>query len=82
MIWYFIGINLVTFILYGIDKYCAIKKKYRISEYRLFILSLFGGVIGALLGMRVFHHKTRKYSFWILNIVFLLMWIILLINIK
>ena len=72
MVWYLIGINIITFIMYGIDKYNAVHKKYRISEYSLFILSFLGGSLGAIVGMRVFHHKTRKILFWILNIIFLI----------
>ncbi len=79
MIWYLIGINIVAFIIYGIDKYLAVKNKYRISEYSLFILSVFGGAIGAILGMKVFHHKTRKLSFWIVNIILLIIWVIIVI---
>ncbi len=79
MIWYFIGINIVTFILYGIDKYLAKKNMYRISEYSLFVLSFFGGGIGAIIGMKIFHHKTKKISFWILNILFITLWIIYLL---
>lgn len=78
MIWYLIGINFVTFVVYGLDKVLAIKKMRRISEYSLFVLSFFGGSIGALLGMKIFHHKTKKSIFWILNFSFLVMWIIYL----
>lgn len=79
MIWYLIGINLVTFLLYGIDKYCAKNKLYRISEYSLFTFSFFGGCIGSLLGMKIFHHKTKKLKFWIINILLTILWIIFLI---
>lgn len=82
MIWYLLGINIITFVVYGIDKYNAIKKKYRVSEYNLFIFAFFGGAIGALVGMRVFHHKTRKLLFWILNILFLVGWVLVLFNLK
>ncbi len=78
MIWYLVGINIIAFFIYGIDKYLAIKKAYRISEYSLFILSVFGGPIGALLGMKVFHHKTKKFVFWIVNIIILVIWILIL----
>ncbi len=80
MIWYFVGINILAFIVYGIDKYNAVHKHYRVSEYSLFILSIFGGSIGSLLGMRVFHHKTRKILFWIINIISLIIWIWILIE--
>ena len=79
MIWYLSGINILAFLVYGLDKYLAVKNKYRISEYSLFILSVFGGAIGAILGMKVFHHKTRKLSFLIINIILLIIWVIIVI---
>lgn len=78
MIWYLVGINLITFFVYGIDKYKASHKKYRISEKYLFVLSILGGNIGAIVGMKCFHHKTRKLSFWIINILSFVLWIIIL----
>ena len=78
MIYYLIGINILSFIVYGLDKYLAIKKAYRVSEYNLFILSIFGGPIGSIIGMKVFHHKTKKLSFWILNIISIIIWFIIL----
>ena len=77
MIWYLISINILAFIIYGLDKYFAVKKVYRVSEYSLFILSIFGGGLGSLLGMKVFHHKTRKLMFWIVNIASLFIWILI-----
>ena len=56
-------INLLTFIVYGADKRRARKGKWRVPEKTLFLLPLLGGSIGALLGMRVFHHKTKHWSF-------------------
>ena len=56
-------INLLTFIVYGADKHRARKGKWRVPEKTLFLLPLLGGSIGALLGMRVFHHKTRHWYF-------------------
>ncbi len=78
MIYYLIIINIISFFLYGFDKYMAIKDKRRISEYHLFVVSLFGGCIGAILGMKIFHHKTRKIKFWVLNLLFTILWIIYL----
>ena len=80
MVYYLVGINILAFFIYGIDKYLAVKKKFRISEYSLFILSFIGGSIGSIIGMRVFHHKTRKLLFWIINIVSLIVWIIIIIE--
>ena len=56
-------INLLTFIVYGEDKRRARKGKWRVPEKTLFLLPLLGGSIGALLGMRVFHHKTKHWYF-------------------
>ena len=58
-------INLLTFIVYGADKRRARRGKWRVPEKTLFLLPLLGGSIGALLGMRVFHHKTKHgYFVW------------------
>ena len=56
-------INIVTFIIYGIDKYKAKKGKWRIPENSLLGLAIIGGSIGAYLGMRVWHHKTMHLKF-------------------
>ena len=64
-------INLITFIIYGIDKKRSIKKEMRISERTLISLGFIGGCLGALLGMFIFRHKTRKILFYISNILFL-----------
>ena len=60
---YLAVINLATFIVYGVDKRRARKGKWRVPEKTLFLLPLLGGSAGALLGMRVFHHKTRHWYF-------------------
>lgn len=61
-------INLVTFFVFGLDKWKAkrkVKKEsvLRVPEKTLFLLAIFGGSIGALLGMKVWHHKTLHKSF-------------------
>ena len=60
---YLAVINLATFIVYGADKRRARKGKWRVPGKTLFLLPLLGGSVGALLGMRVFHHKTRHWYF-------------------
>ncbi|MBR1757681.1 MAG: DUF1294 domain-containing protein [Lachnospiraceae bacterium] len=55
-------VNLAVFILYGVDKSKAKRGKWRIPERTLLIAAVFG-VIGALLGMLFFHHKTKKAKF-------------------
>jgi len=56
-------INLAAFIAFGIDKSRATRGAERIRERKLFLLSLIGGVFGGILGMLMFHHKTRKGGF-------------------
>ena len=79
MIYYLLAINLITFIIYGIDKYKSIKHKYRISEATLIILAILGGPFGAFLGMIIFHHKTKKKKFMIIPVI-MLMWVYILTN--
>ena len=57
------AINILAFALWGIDKAKAKANAWRISESALLSIALFGGSLGALLGMLVFHHKTRKWQF-------------------
>ena len=58
-----IVINVLTFLVYGIDKWKAKHCRWRISEATLLLLAVIGGSIGALLGMRVWHHKTMHLKF-------------------
>ena len=76
MKYYLIIINIFLFILYGIDKLLAIKKKNRISEFSLLLISFLGGLIGSIIRMIIFNHKTKKINVWILNILFQILWII------
>ena len=61
--YYLLGINAVTFIVYGIDKYKAKKAKLLIPEATLLLLAVLGGSIGAWMGMKVWHHKTMHKKF-------------------
>lgn len=58
--------NALVFIIYGIDKRKAINNKYRINEFTLLLLAFLMGAVGAFMGMRVFHHKTKKTKFKLL----------------
>ena len=80
MVYYLVGINILAFFIYGLDKYNAVHKLYRVSEYSLFVLSIIGGPIGSLIGMRVFHHKTRKIIFWIVNILSIIVWCLIILE--
>ena len=55
--------NLLIFVLFGIDKHRALKRKWRISELTLMICSLLCGGIGAAFGSKIFNHKTKKAKF-------------------
>ena len=73
IICYLLAVNIVTFILYGIDKYKAKKGKWRISEATLLMIAVIGGSIGAWAGMRFWHHKTvhKKFKYGIPVIIIL-----------
>ena len=58
--------SLVSLTLYGIDKYRAVHNRRRIPEKILLLSALLGGAGGALAGMLVVRHKTRKWKFRIL----------------
>jgi len=60
---YLAAINVVTFFVYGIDKWKAKHKQWRISEAALLLLAALGGSIGAWIGMKVWHHKTQHTKF-------------------
>ena len=63
-IWYSLAaINVITFMVYGIDKLKAKKGKWRIPEATLLLLAIVGGSIGAWCGMKVWHHKTMHKKF-------------------
>lgn len=62
---YLIVVNIIAFFVYGIDKRKARKGRFRISEASLLGVAVFGGSVGAFLGMRIFRHKTRKPKFYI-----------------
>lgn len=63
VLFYLVIINVVTFFMYGIDKWKAKKSKWRIRETALLGLAVLGGSIGAWLGMKVWHHKTQHKKF-------------------
>lgn len=61
---YLLLVNFIAFVLMGVDKRRARRESARrIPEKRLFLVALLGGSLGAVLGMRAFHHKTRHWYF-------------------
>ncbi len=72
-LYYLLAVNIVAFVLYGIDKYKAKRNKWRVSEAALLTVAVIGGSIGAWAGMRLWHHKTmhKKFKFGIPAIIIL-----------
>ena len=60
---YLVIINIAAFTAFGIDKWKAVHKKWRISEAALMGMICIGGSIGGLFGMHLFRHKIRKPMF-------------------
>lgn len=58
-------INVITFAVYGYDKFCAKRGAWRVPEIRLLGLAALGGSVGALLAMFLFRHKTKHLKFTI-----------------
>lgn len=61
--------NVIVFLMYGLDKYLAIKKRWRISEKALLLSTITFGGIGAFLGMKTFHHKTKHTNFKVISVI-------------
>ena len=61
--------NLVTVILYKVDKVKAVKKSWRIKEKILLSFGFFFGAFGELFAMLTFRHKTMHWYFWLVNIL-------------
>ena len=60
---YVVAINIIGFFVMGMDKWKARTNRWRIPEKTLFAVSILGGSIGTLVGMHVFHHKTKHWYF-------------------
>ncbi len=62
------AMSLVALIAYGADKTKAQTRRWRIPESVLLLLGFLGGAAGALAGMLIFRHKTRRWYFWAVNL--------------
>jgi uncharacterized membrane protein YsdA (DUF1294 family) len=63
LIYYLLAINVLTFIVYGVDKWKARRGRWRVPEAMLLGLAALGGSVGAWLAMQFFRHKTQKKKF-------------------
>lgn len=79
LLFYLLAVNVIAFFMYGIDKYKAIHHRWRIPEKVLILFAFLGGAIGALLGMLIWHHKTKKWKFRICVPLALVLWAAVLI---
>ena len=82
-LYYLLAVNVVTFILFGVDKYNARKGNRRIRELTLLAMAALGGSIGAWVGMRIWRHKTkhRKFRYGIPFIILLQIALIIFLHI-
>lgn len=76
---FLIVMSITAFVLYGSDKAKAKRNQWRIKESTLLSIGFFGGAVGAIIGMKHFHHKTKHNYFWIVNYIGLVWQIGLLI---
>ena len=60
---YLVVINILGFLIMGLDKWKAKNGKWRIPENTLLLFTILGGGIGTISGMYIFRHKTKKAKF-------------------
>lgn len=72
-------LSVAALLLYGVDKLKAKGGYWRISEAVLLSVGFFGGAVGALLGMKLWRHKTGHWYFWAVNIAGLILQLAILI---
>ena len=72
---YVLFINVLAFVLYGIDKRRSQRKMYRISESTLLWMARLGGGIGSWAGIKAFHHKTKHTKFRVLVPLWTILWL-------
>ena len=77
---YLILVNIAGFVLMGVDKSKAKRRKWRIPEATLFLVAAIGGSIGSIAGMYAFRHKTKHWYFvYGMPVIFLIQVLIILL---
>lgn len=76
---YLVAINILGFVLMGMDKWKAKSRKWRIPEASLFMVAILGGSVGSIIGIYTFRHKTKHKKFTIGMPIILVAQIILVI---
>ena len=72
-------VNIIGFILMGVDKSKAKRRKWRIPEATLFLVAAIGGSVGSIIGMYTFRHKTKHWYFVVRMPVILLIQVVVLL---
>ena len=75
---YLAVVNILTIIVFGVDKMNAKSNRQRVRIVTLLGLAFTGGSVGALIGMYGFHHKTKKAYFTVVVPLILLMQVVVL----
>ncbi len=73
-----IATNLTAFIAFAYDKSVAGRRWARVPESVLLGIALIGGSPGALISMRLVHHKTAKRSFLLKMAIVLVLQVVLI----
>ncbi len=60
---YLVLINVLGLAVFGYDKRCAVRHRWRVPERTLLFIALLGGSIGSYAGMQIYRHKTRHWKF-------------------
>jgi uncharacterized membrane protein YsdA (DUF1294 family) len=61
---YLAAVNIIAFLVMAVDKGLSKREgARRVPERVLFLLAVIGGSLGSILGMQVFHHKTKHWYF-------------------
>lgn len=73
---YLIIINIVSILVFAIDKVQAQNQKWRVPEKVLHLLEILGGVFGIIVTMYIIHHKSSKWQYYIITYIVLIAWIL------
>jgi len=73
---YLLIINIIAFIMYGVDKKRSRRNEYRVSESSLLWTARLGGGVGSWLGIKLFRHKTKHTRFRIIVPLWIVIWVV------
>ncbi len=79
---YILIINLITILVFSLDKLFSKKDKFRISEFKLHLLEVLGGIFSIIFFFHIIKHKRRKVSYYFISYLILFIWVLVLINYK